>query len=68
MLFRSKGIEDRTRVLGNAALAGVSRVLLDQREKQELSRIAGLSKHVNLGGNAVFNEKYVNNMFLGNDF
>lgn len=63
-----KGIEDRTRVLGNAALAGVSRVLLDQREKQELSRIAGLSKHVNLGGNAVFNEKYVNNMFLGNDF
>lgn len=60
-----QGIEDRTVVLGNAALAGAARVLLDRREKQELSRIAGLSKHVNLGGNAVFNEKYVNNMLFG---
>ena len=63
-----RGIEGRTQVLGNAALAGTARVLLDQREKRELSRIAGLSRHVNLGGNAMFNEKYVDNMLLGNDF
>lgn len=62
-----KGIENRTQVLGNAALAGAARVLLDRREKEELSRIAGLSKHVKLGGNPRFNEKYVDNMLLGSD-
>lgn len=58
-------IEKRTVVLGNAALAGAAAVLLDQHAKGELSRIAGLSQHVNLGGNPAFNEKYVSNMFFG---
>ncbi len=58
-------LEKRTLVLGNAALAGAAAVLLDQRAKGELSRIAAISQHVNLGGNPVFNEKYVSNMFLG---
>ncbi len=61
-------IEKRTVVLGNAALAGAAAVLLDQRAKGELSRIAGLSQHVNLGGNPAFNEKYVSNMFFGEAF
>ena len=61
-------IENRTVVLGNAALAGAARVLLDQREKGELQRIAGLSRHVDLGGNPTFNEKYIDHMVLGKDF
>ncbi|MCH5353750.1 MAG: DUF4445 domain-containing protein [Acutalibacter sp.] len=62
------GIESRTVVLGNAALAGAARVLLNQGEKGELQRIAGLSRHVNLGGNPSFNEKYIDHMILGKDF
>ena len=58
-------IEHRAVVLGNAALAGAARVLLNQGEKGELQRIAELSVHVNLGGNPAFNEKYIDHMFLG---
>lgn len=54
----------RVKVLGNAALAGASRVLLDQESQTELRRIAQLSTHVNLGGNPQFNDRYVENMLF----
>ena len=57
----------RARVLGNAALAGAARVLLDVGEKQKLEQIAASSVHINLGGNPKFNEHYVDQMFFGDD-
>ncbi|MBR4888593.1 MAG: DUF4445 domain-containing protein [Clostridia bacterium] len=61
-------LADRTCVLGNAALSGAARALLNQNERQLLSAIAAGSSHVNLGGNPRFNENYVDNMFFGDDF
>ena len=61
-------LADCTCVLGNAALSGAARALLNQNERQLLSEIAANSSHVNLGGNPRFNENYVDNMFFGEDF
>jgi uncharacterized 2Fe-2S/4Fe-4S cluster protein (DUF4445 family) len=61
-------LADRTCVLGNAALSGAARALLNQNERKLLSAIASGSTHVNLGGNPRFNENYVDNMFFGDDF
>ena len=61
-------LAERTCVLGNAALSGAARALLNQKERQLLSEIAAKSTHVNLGGNPRFNENYVDNMFFGDDF
>ena len=60
-------LTDRTRILGNAALSGAVQALLNRQLRQELSRIASLSTHVNLGGNPLFNEKYVEQMLFGED-
>lgn len=59
-----KGIEERARVLGNGALAGACRILLHRRDVRELERIAGCARHVELGGDAMFNERYVENMLF----
>ena len=53
----------RTSVIGNAALDGAVMALLQQRQT-ELRRIADCAKHVDLGGNPLFNERYVENMFF----
>ncbi len=62
-----RGLTGRVQVLGNAALSGASRVLLDQEGRAELERIAQLSTHVNLGGNPRFNDRYVENMLFESD-
>ncbi len=54
----------RTKVIGNAALDGTVMTLLQGERQQELRRIASCAKHVDLGGNALFNEQYVENMFF----
>lgn len=56
------GTEGRARVLGNGALAGAGRVLLDRSQVEEMGRIAGRAKHVELGGAAGFNERFVERM------
>jgi len=55
---------DRTSVLGNAALDGTVMTLLQGESQPELRRIATCAKHVDLGGNPLFNEQYVENMFF----
>jgi len=55
---------NRTKVIGNAALNGTVMTLLRGENQQELRRIAACAKHVDLGGNPVFNEQYVEQMFF----
>lgn len=54
----------RTKVIGNAALDGTVMTLLRGENLQALRRIASCAKHVDLGGNPVFNEQYVEMMFF----
>lgn len=55
---------ERARVLGNGALAGACSVLLDRGDIKTLESIAGRAQHVELGGAAKFNERYVENMLF----
>ena len=57
-------LEEKVQVIGNAALAGASQLLLDSRNLQEVRQIAAKSKHWNLGGNPKFNENYMNAMLF----
>jgi uncharacterized 2Fe-2S/4Fe-4S cluster protein (DUF4445 family) len=54
----------QVKVLGNAALAGAAKILLDQNLKEKAREIAGKAKHVNLGGSKVFNELYIEKMLF----
>lgn len=54
----------KTKIIGNAALAGASRLLLDSTASQEIRTIAENSRHYNLGGNPVFNENYMEQMLF----
>lgn len=55
---------EKTRILGNAALSGAARALLNGDDRRQLARIAECSRHVNLGGNPRFNAYYVDQMFF----
>ena len=57
-------LADRVKVLGNAALTGAVRILLNRNDLETVRRIAGASRHVNLGGNPRFNEHYMDQMFF----
>ena len=58
---------DRAQSIGNAALAGAALTLLDRETHPVLARIASSAKHVNLGGNPRFNERYVERMLFGDE-
>jgi len=58
-------LQDNVHVLGNASLAGASMLLLNQEKLEDIRKIAAVSQHWNLGGSAIFNERYVNQMFFG---
>ena len=57
-------LADKVRVIGNAALVGASQLLLDQRKVELVQQIAKVSCHKNLGGDPLFNELYVEQMFF----
>lgn len=57
-------LKSSVKVLGNAALTGAVEMLLDQRLQVTAKEIADRSKHVNLGGNKVFNEWFVEKMMF----
>ncbi len=54
----------RTQVIGNAALDGTVQTLLRAESLAKLRSIAQKAVHVDLGGNALFNERYVEHMFF----
>lgn len=57
-------LAEKVRVIGNAALTGAAQLLLDQDRLTEIRAIAASARHVNLGGNPVFNEHYMDQMFF----
>lgn len=50
--------------LGNAALYGAAQMLLDRGAQEEGRKIAGLARHVSLGGNPRFNMNYMEHMMF----
>lgn len=57
-------LTSKIHVLGNAALAGASQLLLDQGCLLKIRQIAACAVHQNLGGNSSFNEYYMQNMLF----
>lgn len=54
----------RAKVLGNAALEGAAQMLMDRSLIQKTRQFTTLSRHVDLGGNPVFNTHYMDQMFF----
>lgn len=57
-------LEDRVIVLGNAALSGASRMLLNRETMLEAKTLAQNTTHVNLGGNSRFNQHFMDAMMF----
>jgi len=57
-------LASRAKVIGNAALDGTIRALLDKTQHQALTKIAALSTHINLGGDPRFNDNYIECMMF----
>lgn len=57
-------LQDRVTVIGNGALAGALELMLDQKKLRNAERVAAASQHLNLGGNPIFNENYMEQMFF----
>ena len=57
-------LRDHVTVLGNAALRGAEEMLLDPGKIREAEAVAGRSKHVDLGGNPLFNQLFVEQMLF----
>ncbi len=56
--------EDKICVIGNAALTGACQLLGDMEKIDAVRKIASISSHVNLGGNPLFNNLYMENMMF----
>ena len=56
--------EDKISVIGNAALTGACMLLGDMEKIDAIRKIASISSHVNLGGNPLFNNLYMENMMF----
>lgn len=60
-----EALEEKVKVIGNASLSGAVQLLLRKGDAERVRAIAKCSRHVNLGGNPMFNEKYIDKMFFG---
>lgn len=59
-------IKAATLYIGNAAGIGVSMALLSDTAQSDAQAIAGMTKHVNLGGSLQFEDEFVNALFFKN--
>lgn len=59
-----EALKDRVTVIGNGALTGASQMLLNQQLPKQASTFAEKSIHVDLGGNPVFADRYIEHMFF----
>lgn len=57
-------LKSRVKILGNASLSGAVNALLNTDTSRQLRNIAAASRHINLGGNPKFNEKYIEHMLF----
>lgn len=54
----------KIRICGNAALSGAERILHDSGCEEEASALAARAETVNLGGNPVFQDFYIEHMMF----
>ena len=59
-----ESLTSRAITLGNAALSGAAQLLLDLGAQKRAREIAGLARHINLGGNPRFNNNYMERMMF----
>ena len=59
-----EALASRARPIGNAALAGAARLLLDRDSETRLRQIVSAAKQINLGGNPAFNRYFVEHMLF----
>lgn len=57
-------LKQKTAVIGNASLSGALELLTDEEAVRRAESMAKESKHVELGGNPLFNELYVEKMLF----
>jgi len=60
-------LTEKVRAVGNAALEGAGILLCDPSAHETEKQIAALSTHVNLGGNPLFNDYYMESMLFGEE-
>ena len=60
-------LEDRVVILGNSALSGAARLLLDQNLITVSEKLAQNSTHVTLSGNSRFNQHFMDAMLFGDE-
>ena len=57
-------LPENTEIIGNAALAGAVALLLQPELASPLRSLVAKAEHIELGGDAVFNELYIDNMYF----
>lgn len=62
-----KELEHRVAVIGNGALSGAAQLLLRQEDICRIRELVQKSRHVNLGGNSLFNRHFMEAMLFGDD-
>lgn len=62
-----RSLEERVRILGNSALSGAARLLLDGQLLSDARRLAAKTTHVTLSGNARFNQYFMEAMLFGDE-
>lgn len=56
----------KVKTVGNAALAGAAMLLLDRKQTEKIREMGNRAVNVNLAGNSLFSENFINNMLFGN--
>lgn len=62
-----RSMAHRVTILGNAALSGAARILLNRTEASRAGALAGCAVHRNLGGNSRFNQHFMEAMLFGDE-
>ena len=57
-------LKKKVKVLGNAALQGAAAMLTDESLKEKEASLTKVAKHVSLGGDATFNQLYIEEMYF----
>ncbi len=60
-------LRDKTVCVGNSSLAGAALALLDREKREELLKIKGKCRYLELSGNRAFNRLYPEHMMFGEE-
>ena len=62
-----ESLQNRVIVLGNSALSGAARILLDREQIHNIRKLAASSIHVTLSGSSRFNQHFMNAILFGEE-